>query len=381
MRRLAQVPRSDWQHKVEELGLIWHSDADGAYWDESACYAFTLGEIEAIEAASEECYRLYRAAGEKIVGDANLLSLCGIPTAFHDAVKASWTGDVPALDYGRFDFGYAGSGPPKLFEFNCDTPTAMLETAIVQWAWKEEVFPDCDQLNSLHEKLLARWQAIAPRLPDGTAWFTHTADDAHEDTITTTYMRDIAEQAGLATRAVLIDQIGIDGQGRLVDQDDYVITALFKLYPWEWLASEAFGEAALQRLTETNWLEPVWKMLWSNKAVLAVLWDLFPGHPNLLPASFDPRAMKGDYVSKPVHAREGANVEIVAKGKLVDRSGGHYSRGHLLFQELYPLRDFGKGYPVLGSWVVAGEAAGLGIREDGLITGNRARFVPHVIID
>lgn len=381
MKRLAQVPRSNWQHKVEELGLIWHSDADGAYWDESACYSFTLAEIETIEDATEECYRLYRAAGERIVGDTRLLSLCGIPTAFHEAVRASWRGGVPALDYGRFDFGYGSSGPPKLFEFNCDTPTAMLETAIVQWEWKEEVFPGSDQFNSLHEKLLARWQGLATRLPGQCAWFTHTADDAHEDTITTTYMRDIAEQAGLTTLAVLIDQIGIDAEGRLVDQDDYVITALFKLYPWEWLASEAFGERALPRLTETNWLEPVWKMLWSNKAVLAVLWEMFPGHPNLLPAAFDPHAMRGDYVSKPVHAREGANVEIVAAGKLIDRSGGQYSRNRLVFQQLYPLRNFGRGYPVLGSWVVAGEAAGLGIREDGLITGNRARFIPHIIAD
>jgi glutathionylspermidine synthase len=50
-----------------------------------------------------------------------------------------------------------------------------------------------------------------------------------------------------------------------------------------------------------------------------------------------------------------------------------------MYQRLYPLRDFGNGYPVLGCWVVDGEAAGMGIREDGLITGNRARFIPHVI--
>uniref|UniRef100_UPI00286BC710 glutathionylspermidine synthase family protein n=1 Tax=Novosphingobium sp. TaxID=1874826 RepID=UPI00286BC710 len=120
-------------------------------------------------------------------------------------------------------------------------------------------------------------------------------------------------------------------------------------------------------------------MMWSNKAVLAVLWDMFPGHPNLLPAAFDPHTIKGSYVSKPVHAREGANIEVVQAGRVVGRSGGDYGRSRLVYQELYPLRDFGRGYPVLGSWCVAGEAAGMGIREDGLITGNRARFVPHVI--
>ncbi|MEN9925916.1 MAG: hypothetical protein RL268_2042, partial [Pseudomonadota bacterium] len=158
-----------------------------------------------------------------------------------------------------------------------------------------------------------------------------------------------------------------------------LIGALFKLYPWEWLAAEEFGEAILPHMGSTVWIEPVWKMLWSNKAVLAVLWEMFPGHPNLLPASFDAHAMQGDYVSKPVHSREGANIEVVRKGQVLARSEGGYSRNRLVFQELYPLRDFGRGVPVLGSWIVDGVAAGLGIREDGLITGNRARFVPHII--
>lgn len=379
MRRLTLQPRNGWQAKVEEHGLVWHSDADGPYWDESACYEFTLPEIEAIEDATEEVQRLYYGAAERIASDPALMSLCGIPSSYHDAVSTSWKTSVPALDYGRFDFGYNGGGAPKLFEYNCDTPTSMLETAIVQWFWKEEVFRASDQLNSLHEKLVARWHSLRLQIPDTRVWFTHVDDDAHEDAITTTYMREMAMEAGFDTLAVLIDQIGIDADGRIVDQDDNLITALFKLYPWEWMAAEEFGEAILPRMSETVWLEPVWKMMMSNKAVLTVLWDMFPGHPNLLPASFDPRAMKGDYVSKPVHAREGANIEIVRAGRVAARSGGDYSRRRLIFQDLYPLRDFGRGMPVLGSWIVAGEAAGLGIREDGAITGNRARFVPHII--
>ena len=379
MRRMTLQPRPDWQARVEEHGLVWHTDPDGPYWDESACYAFTLAQIEEIEAATEEVQRLYRAAGERIAQDERLLSLCGVPSSYHQAVRDAWQAQPPALDYGRFDFGYHGAGPPKLFEYNCDTPTAMLETAIVQWFWKEEVFPQADQLNSLHERLLERWTTLKDRIPDQRVWFAHVNDDVHEDAITTTYMRELAMQAGLDTHAVLIDQIGIDAGGRIVDQDDALIGALFKLYPWEWLAAEEFGEAILPHMGSTVWIEPVWKMLWSNKAVLAVLWEMFPGHPNLLHASFDAQAMKGDYVSKPVHSREGANIEVVRKGQVLARSEGGYSRNRLVFQELYPLRDFGRGVPVLGSWIVDGVAAGLGIREDGLITGNRARFVPHII--
>jgi glutathionylspermidine synthase len=381
VRRKDIRPRQNWQAAVEEFGLIWHSDADGPYWDESAYYSFDIAEIETIEAATEEVQSLFKQAGDRIAADDRLLSACGIPSHYHHAVRDAWNNRALALDYGRFDFGYNGHGPPKLFEYNCDTPTSLLETSIVQWYWKEERFPDADQLNSLHERLVRRWADLAPSIAAGPIWFTHTADAAHEDTITTTYMRDIAQEAGLESRAVCIDQIGIDATGRIVDQDDMLITALFKLYPWEWLANEAFGEDILPHLATTVWLEPVWKMMWSNKAILAILWDLFPGHPNLLPSYFDPQKLAGDYVSKPILAREGANIEVVSDGKLIAATQGDYSRNRLLFQQRYPLRDFGKGYPVIGSWIVDGVAAGLGVREDGLITGNRARFVPHIIED
>lgn len=380
MQRLTLAPRPDWQAAVEELGLLWHSDDDGPYWDESACYQFSLAQIETIEAATEALHQLYREAGERISRDERLLAACGIPAEYHGAVREGWRGNTPALDFGRFDLAWDGTGDPKLLEYNCDTPTSLLETAIIQWNWKEAVFPHADQFNSLHERLIERWQLIAHALPGRRVWFTHVGDAVHEDTMTTTYLRDLAQQAGLETRGLLIDQIGIDGDGRIVDQDDFLITALFKLYPWEWLAHEEFGTQILPHMKDTVWLEPVWKMMWSNKAVLAVLWKMFPGHPNLLPAAFDARAVGEDYVSKPVLAREGANIEVVSAGKMIASTGGGYDRGKVVYQQRYALRDFGKGYPVLGSWIVGGEAAGLGIREDGLITSNRARFVPHIIV-
>jgi glutathionylspermidine synthase len=381
MRRITTEPRADWQAAVEDLGLLWHSDTDGPYWDESACYEFSLAQIETLEDASEAVHALYVQAGQRIAQDEILLAACGIPQSYHAVIRKAWAQQPPALDFGRFDFAWDGTGAPKLLEYNCDTPTSLLETSIIQWSWKEAVFPDLDQFNSLHEQLIARWQLLAPALQGRRVWFTHFGDEVHEDTMTTTYMRDLAQQAGLETHGLLIDQIGIDKRGRIVDQDDGLITALFKLYPWEWMAAEDFGKQILPKFHETVWLEPVWKMMWSNKAVLAILWEMFPDHPNLLGATLDPRAIGGPYVSKPILSREGANIEIVVDGQIVASSTGQYSTDRLVYQELYPLKDFGRGYPVLGSWIVGGKAAGLGIREDGLITGNRARFVPHVIRD
>ncbi len=152
----------------------------------------------------------------------------------------------------------------------------------------------------------------------------------------------------------------------------------------EWLAADAFGPHVLDTLDNgggtgtTCWIEPAWKMLLSNKALLAILWELNPGHPNLLPAYLDgPRelATGPGYVMKPLLGREGAGVTLHEPGTppaVPDEAS--------CFQELAPLPDFDGNRVVLGAWVVEDEAAGLGIRESvGPVTDEYARFVPHII--
>ena len=58
---------------------------------------------------------------------------------------------------------------------------------------------------------------------------------------------------------------------------------------------------------------------------------------------------------------------------------GSYAGAPVIYQGLYDLPEFDGVRPVIGSWVVDGEPAGIGVREDGLITGNLSRFTPHII--
>lgn len=376
MIRKERPPRSNWQEEVEALGLIWHSEAGQPYWDESAYYSFTRHQIRKIETATSDLYALFLEAGQSII-DRNLFPHFGIPDWCVPHIKDAWNAEPPALNYGRFDLGYDGKGPPKLFEFNCDTPTSLLEAAVVQWQWKDAIFPRADQFNGLHDALVEQWRAIGPRI-NNIAHFTHVADEAGEDTVTVSYMRDVALEAGVESIPILIEDIGWNPKSqRFVDLNDQVIDALFHLYSWEWLAAEEFGRHIGQSMDKTVWIEPIWKMIWSNKAILAVLWELFPHHPNLLPAFFDP--IDGDHVRKPLLAREGANISIVRGGKVDQASSGDYGGEGFIHQALYPLPGSGNNRPVIGSWIVDGEPAGMGIREDGLITGNTARFVPHII--
>jgi glutathionylspermidine synthase len=375
MQRCVSAPRPDWREKLEAQGLVWHTPAGLPYWNEDGYYSFRLREIEEIEAAARELCVLFVKAGEHVVSN-HLFERFSIPQWCWPLVVDSWKSQPPALNHGRFDLGFDGASPPKLFEFNCDTPTALLETAVIQWQWLQDCYPTLDQFNSLHDKLVARWRRIAPLLEGDLVHFAYAPDRTGEDAVTTAYLMDTAREAGLAGQILKMNEIGW-GRGAFCDLQEREIGALFHLYPWEWLVNEPFGRHIAQS-ERTHWIEPIWKMIWSNKAILPILWELFPGHPNLLPA-WTQAPTKGDHVRKPTLAREGANIRIVRDGREVAASSGPYGGRAAIYQELFHLPCFDGAYPVIGAWVVDGEPAGMGIREDGLITGNLARFAPHVI--
>ena len=382
MRRDPRIPRTGWQARVESIGLPHHTGADGAvYWDESACYTFTAAEVDEIETATAELHRLCLEAAAHVIERGRWAELA-IPASAVPLVRRSWEADEPTL-YGRFDLAYDGQSPPRLLEYNADTPTALVEAAVAQWYWLQDTEPSGDQFNSLHERLVAGWAAMTPglrgALPVSARPVVHFASaDDPEDLATTTYLRDTAEQGGVATRQLLVEEIGWDANGRrFVDAEDRAITAAFKLYPWEWLVREQF--AAHLDAAPVRWIEPAWKMVLSNKGILAILWELFPEHPNLLPATFDEWRLEA-YARKPLLSREGANVRLVMFGEELAASGGDYGTEGYVYQALAPLPRIDGRVPVLGSWVVAGEPAGLGVREgDGPITTNTSRFVPHRI--
>lgn len=380
MRREICRPRPHWQQKVADRGLTYHSIDGKPYWDESACYQFGTREIDELERATNELHSLYLAAAEHVITSKRYAEL-GIPDLAVPLIERSWEEDSPSL-YGRFDLGYDGVNPPKLFEYNADTPTALIEAAVTQWDWQEEYYGDgvVDQFNAIHDRLIAKWRESVPSLPEGSVHFAYL--DNAEDWMTVAYLMDTARQAGIAVKALAVEQIHWDELLKtFVDQHGLFIHSLFKLYPWEWLVAETYAAHLEQSVEKIRWIEPAWKMILSNKGLLPILWELYPDHPNMLPAyRGSPRSLR-DYVKKPIHSREGANIELVRGGRVRTSTSGPYGNGAFVYQGLYDLPCFAGNYPVIGSWVVGGEAAGMGIRESASpITDAASRFVPHVII-
>ena len=370
MQRHLCKPRPDWRERVERIGLTYHSHDDGPYWDESACYELTRADVDALESAANTLHPLCIEAADAVIKNEWWTRL-GIPAIAVPAILRSWERDDFSL-YGRFDLSYDGVNAPKLLEYNADTPTALVEASVAQWFWLEETHANADQFNSIHERLIEAWRRWAGQ----TIHFSGIKEHA-EDEMTVLYVRDTCEQAGVKTSSVNVEDIGWDAkQNCFVDLDLRRIERCFKLYPWEWMWHEEFGVHLAD--DSVQFIEPTWKMLLSNKGLLPILWELFPDHPNLLPA-YEMAAPLGDrYIRKPKLSREGSNVSWIEGGIVVEETGGDYGAEGHVYQAVATMPEFDGHRPVFGVWVVDHEAAGLGIREDTRrITGNLSRFVPH----
>lgn len=468
MRRIGHGRvREGWEATNASLGLVYNATAlpDGrsiSYWREGAFYDFALDEILRLEEAAATLHRMCIDAGDHVVAgcprrkaegrrsgylsaecwpDTCLLAKIGVPEYAHEQVIRTWfdgdpdawthadkdlfgnyayapqTPDYSPSVYGRFDLWYGGAGTtPKLLEYNAQTPTSLLESAVVQWQWLQDTGQSHQperQWNAIHERLVEAWQrnmaelrAARPWLPERpTVYFAYeTSEESGEDRMNVGYLMETAAQAGFPTELMAMSEIGIDEtDGSIRCQRSSVgvgpkIDVIFILYPWEWLWNEKGGRPIFRNMADptkrgTVWIEPPWTAaLWSNKGLLPVLWELFKDKPEgelLLPAYFaaDKPADLRSYAKKPIFSREGGNVELVRDGVPLTANPGKYGLEGFVYQELRELPTYLSGdgvcHPVLGVWMIDGEPAGMGIREGvgvaGLITRNDAHFVPHTI--
>ncbi len=388
MFRVASKKRKHWKALAQEFGFGFHTLYGEPYWDESAYYQFTLEQIEKdLEDPTEEIHQMCLQAVDKVVADEYWLRKFQIPESMWQNVLTSWKQKEPSL-YSRLDFAYDGKGHAKLYENNADTPTSLYESGFWQWLWLEDMVNnhqirrDADQFNILQELLVERFQAIGVQQPGQTLHFS-CCKDSIEDRGTVQYMEDCALEAGLSTSFVFVEDIGLNNNGEFVDLDDRAIRWMFKLYPWEFMFREEYA-ANLQE-ARVNWLEPMWKSIISNKALLPLLWKMFPNHPNLIPAFFpdDKQVSTLDsYVVKPIFAREGANVSIVENGKTTLQTDGPYGEEGMIYQAYQPLPKFGDNYTLIGSWLVNDKPGGISVREDASkVTQDTSRYIPHIILD
>jgi len=377
---------------LEQIGFYWHTDTDNSAYVANEIVQVTSEEADAYYEASNELYEMFVEAGEYVVEN-ELFHELGIPFNLVDAVKMSWENDVHWHLYGRFDLAGGLDGKPiKLIEFNADTPTALFETSILQWAiLKANGMDESHQFNSLYEALRDNFKRLIMMDDNVEAFHEHyegwkilfsSVKGNAEEESTVKLLQTIATEAGYETEFAYMEEVEFSGKdGIFYNNENYEYW--FKLYPWEDIGIEESDLAMLltqiMEHQKAIILNPAYTLMFQSKAFMKILWDLYPNHPLLLETSFEP--LQGiPQVEKKIFGREGANTIIVdGNENIIEKTEGDYGEFPSIFQEYVEFPTDSKGESYQAGVFYAYEGCGLGFRKGGLILDNASKFVGHVV--
>lgn len=390
--------RPDFIQQLEGIGMNYWNAPSGPeklpYWQEGTVYAFSETQVDRIQESTQELHNMCMEMVAQMVKSGDYPAYFKLNERDIPLIEQSWQLKNPSL-YGRFDLVQQIDGSLKMLEYNGDTPVSILECSVAQWHYLEQIknLPNGQpvphelrtQYNLIDETLTETWQKRFS--PGSLIHFAASGGFRHEDFGNLIYLMDNALRSGMTVKEIQMEQIGLTPENRFVDLEDKEIRDLFKLYPWEWITEEEFGKNIID--APTRWMEPAWKMLLSNKAMLVKLWEMFPDHPLLLESHIHKPASYSKWAKKAIHGREGSNIfqSTFENGTHVERlaQGSHlvpeYDHWGYMHQKWVDIPNHDGYYPIIGSWIIGDQACGMSIREDkNLVTGNNAFFASHMMI-
>ena len=377
---------------LEEIGFTWHTDTDGSKYISDELVEVTQEEAQEYYEAANTLYDMYVQAAEYVI-DNDLFFDLGIPFNLIEIIKKSWENDVHWHIYSRFDLAGGIDGKDiKLIEFNADTPTALFETALLQWAiLKANNMDEERQFNNVYEAISENFKRLITLFDDtdkfeafydGWKILFSSIEGNDEEEATTKLLQQMATDAGFVTKFEFLQNVRFDEEG-IYDSDDINYEYWFKLYPWEDIAVDEPELATMLTKIIQNQkaiiLNPPYTLLFQSKGMMAILYELFPDSPYLLKTSFEP--LKGiKQVEKPVFGREGANTKIIdANGTITAETTGPYENYKKVYQEYNEFPKDMHGAKYQAGVFFAYEACGLSFRKGGEILDNMSKFVGHVI--
>ena len=339
-----------------------------------------------IKRASNDLHAMFLHATDHVLEDDALLRRFNLPPALWPRIHRSWDNRRNEMITGRFDFSVSSRGI-KVYEYNCDSGSCHLECGSIQARWAEQA--GCDIGRSagwrLFDALIEAWA----RAPVGDVLHI-MQDNDREETYHALYMKTAMERAGITCKVVKgTTGLGWDDEGFVVDTDGVRISWVWKTWAWETaldqLREELTDDGRLleepidKRRRRAPMLadvllregvivyEPLWTLVPSNKAILPVLWELYPDHRYLLETHFDLTAALRErgHVVKPIVGRSGDNISIyTADNGLVAETGGQFNERDMIYQELFPLPKLDGRNVQIGAFTVSGSLAGAGARVD-----------------
>lgn len=377
--------------KLRKLGLQYFGGEDMEYLT-GELLQVEKREIETYKRACTELYEMYEKAAQYII-DTQRWNDAGIPENAIEIIQYTWENRHQHLHlYGRFDLaGVINNRPAKLIEFNADTATVIPETVVIQAELlRKSGLKNVSQFNGLKSSLEQQLERLSQQNPDRPTTILFSSLGHEEDELNVDVIADSAKDIGYEIFYMPMEKIVFSPEEGIfmpVGKDEYLpIDFWFKLVPWEFIAWEE--PKLMDILTQivlkdfSVILNPAYTMLFQSKAMLQILWELFPNHPLLLETTLSEHDFhRKAYVKKVIYGREGENIKVFnARGTCLENNEGEYGHFPSVYQAYEELpKDSDDEYYQAGLYYTNRACALSYRRRDGLIIDADSEFIGHYI--
>ena len=247
-----------------------------------------------------------------------------------------------------------------------------------------------------------------PRLKHSRARpFVHIMQDKDiEENYHAQFMEQALHQAGFETRILRgLDELGWDAAGQLIDGEGRLVNCVWKTWAWETafdqireVSDREFAAVPIRtghpqnevRLIdvllrpEVLVFEPLWTVIPGNKAILPILWSLFPHHRYLLDTDFtvNDELVKTGYAVKPIAGRCGSNIDLVSHHEeVLDKTSGKFAEQKNIYQQLWCLPKVDGKYIQVCTFTVGGNYGGTCLRGDeSLVIKKESDIEPLIVV-
>lgn len=365
---------------------------------------FTISESAEQELirASNEMHLMYLHATEKVLKDDKLLRLFDIPEVLWPRIRLSWQNRRHQMITGRLDFCMDERGV-KVYEYNADSASCHTEAGLIieKWAQKGGIKEGFNPGERLLDALADAWKHC-----DAKPFVHILQDDDSEEDYHALFMQQSLNQAGYNSKILRgLDELHWNSRGQLIDADKRVVECVWKTWAWETALDQLREESEQQALIpirtghpegevrlvdvllrpEITVFEPLWTLIPSNKAILPILWQLFPDNPYLLDTDFTvtPRLAQSGYAVKPIAGRCGSNIGLVDhKDNVLDETSGQFDHQENIYQELWCLPKVANRYIQVCTFTVGGHYGGCCLRSDPtLVIKKESDIEPLIVIE
>ncbi|BDH47284.1 bifunctional glutathionylspermidine amidase/glutathionylspermidine synthase [Salmonella enterica subsp. enterica serovar Choleraesuis] len=394
-----------WLNGQDPVEHAYIEACDGHTFNEDPYRYFSIShsaEQELIR-ATNEMHLMYLHATDKVMKDDNLLALFDIPEALWPRLRLSWQRRRHHMITGRIDFCMDERGL-KVYEYNADSASCHTETGLVlgKWAPQAGDIPGEDPGERLLNALASTWKHS-----DASPFVHILQDNDPEESYHALFMQRALKRAGFQSKILHgLDELSWDASGQLVDGDQRPVTCVWKTWAWETALDQLRDESEEQHAAvpirtghphncvrlidvllrpEVMVFEPLWTVIPSNKAILPVLWSLFPHHRYLLDADFalNDELVQTGYAVKPIAGRCGNNIGLVDhQEQVLDETAGKFSGQKNIYQQLWCLPQVDGRYVQLCAFTTGGHYGGVCARtETSLVIKKESDIDPLRVID